>query len=125
DGPRAWSKASGTTGRGIGPAYEDKIARRGVRVLGLRHPEKLREVVEKGAAHARGMLSRDGSDKVVDVDAVLALLGRLSERLLPLAEDVGLTVHRAIGAGAAILLEGAQGSLLDIDHGTYPFVTSS
>jgi adenylosuccinate synthase len=61
----------------------------------------------------------------VDVDAVLALLGRLSERLLPLADDVGLTVHRAIRAGAAVLLEGAQGSLLDIDHGTYPFVTSS
>jgi adenylosuccinate synthase len=125
DGASASSKAIGTTGRGIGPAYEDKIARRGVRVIDLRHPEKLREVVEKGAAHARGMLSRDGSDKVVDVDAVLALLGRLSERLLPLAEDVGLTVHRAVRAGAAVLLEGAQGSLLDIDHGTYPFVTSS
>ena len=125
DGASASSRAIGTTGRGIGPAYEDKIARRGVRVLDLRHPEQLREVVEKGAAHARGMLSRDGSDKVVDVDAVLALLGRLSERLLPLAEDVGLTVHRAVRAGAAVLLEGAQGSLLDIDHGTYPFVTSS
>jgi adenylosuccinate synthase len=125
DGASASSKAIGTTGRGIGPAYEDKIARRGVRVLDLRHPEKLREVVEKGAAHARGMLSRDGSDKVVDVDAILALLGRLSERLLPLAEDVGLTVHRAVRAGAAVLLEGAQGSLLDIDHGTYPYVTSS
>jgi adenylosuccinate synthase len=125
DGASASSKAIGTTGRGIGPAYEDKIARRGVRVLDLRHPERLREVVEKGAAHARGMLSRDGSDKVVDVDAVLALLSRLSERLLPLAEDVGLTVHRAVRSGAAVLLEGAQGSLLDIDHGTYPFVTSS
>jgi adenylosuccinate synthase len=56
---------------------------------------------------------------------VLALLGRLSERLLPLADDVGLTVHRAIRSGAAVLLEGAQGSLLDIDHGTYPYVTSS
>jgi adenylosuccinate synthase len=125
DGASASSKAIGTTGRGIGPAYEDKIARRGVRVLDLRHPERLREVVEKGAAHARGMLSRDGSDTVVDVDSVLALLGRLSERLLPLAEDVGLMVHRAVRAGAAVLLEGAQGSLLDIDHGTYPFVTSS
>ena len=125
DGASASSKAIGTTGRGIGPAYEDKIGRRGVRVVDLRHPERLREIVEKGAAHARGMLSRDGSDKVVDVDAVLALLGRLSERLLPLADDVGLTVHRAVRAGAAVLLEGAQGSLLDIDHGTYPFVTSS
>jgi adenylosuccinate synthase len=56
---------------------------------------------------------------------VLSLLARLSERLLPLADDVSLTVHRAVRAGAAILLEGAQGSLLDIDHGTYPYVTSS
>src|SRR5215204_3150387 len=77
DGASASSKAIGTTGRGIGPAYEDKIARRGVRVLDLNHPERLRDVVEKGAEHARGMLARNGSDKAVDVDAVLALLGRL------------------------------------------------
>jgi adenylosuccinate synthase len=125
DGASASSKAIGTTGRGIGPAYEDKVARRGVRVLDLRHPERLRDVVEKGAEHARGRLARSGSDAQVDVDAVLTLLARLSERLLPLAEDVGLTVHRAVRSGAAVLLEGAQGSLLDIDHGTYPFVTSS
>ena len=125
DGASASSKAIGTTGRGIGPAYEDKIARRGVRVLDLRHPERLREVVEKGAEHARGRLSRNGSASDVDVDAVLELLGRLSERLLPLAEDVGLVIHRAVRSGAAVLLEGAQGSLLDIDHGTYPYVTSS
>src|SRR5687767_10721150 len=125
DSKSSASKEIGTTGRGIGPAYEDKIARRGVRVLDLNHPERLRDVVEKGAEHARGMLARSGSDKAVDVDAVLALLARLSERLLPLAEDVSLTVHRAVHAGAAVLLEGAQGSLLDIDHGTYPFVTSS
>ncbi|HEU4720843.1 MAG TPA: adenylosuccinate synthase [Gemmatimonadaceae bacterium] len=125
DGASASSKAIGTTGRGIGPAYEDKIARRGVRVLDLNHPERLRAVVEKGAEHARGRLARSGSDKAVDVEAVLALLDRLSTRLLPLAEDVGLTVHRAVRAGAAVLLEGAQGSLLDIDHGTYPYVTSS
>ncbi|HTK48219.1 MAG TPA: adenylosuccinate synthase [Gemmatimonadaceae bacterium] len=125
DGASASSKAIGTTGRGIGPAYEDKIARRGVRVLDLAHPERVRELVEKGAEHARARLARNNSDATVDVDAVLALLGRLSERLLPLADDVGLTVHRAIRSGAAVLLEGAQGSLLDIDHGTYPYVTSS
>jgi adenylosuccinate synthase len=119
------SKAIGTTGRGIGPAYEDKIARRGVRVLDLRHPDRLRDVVEKGAEHARGRLARYGPGHQIDVDAVLELLGRLSTRLLPLADDVGLVVHRAIAAGAAVLLEGAQGSLLDIDHGTYPYVTSS
>ena len=125
DAASASSKAIGTTGRGIGPAYEDKIARRGVRVLDLRHPERLREVVEKGAEHARARLARNGSDAGIDVDAVLALLGRLATRLLPLAEDVGLMVHRAVRAEATVLLEGAQGSLLDIDHGTYPYVTSS
>jgi adenylosuccinate synthase len=125
DGASASSKAIGTTGRGIGPAYEDKIARRGVRVLDLRHPEKLREVVEKGAENARSRLTRSGSDQRVDTDAVIAQLERLAKRLLPLAEDVSLTVHRAVKSRAAVLLEGAQGSLLDIDHGTYPFVTSS
>jgi adenylosuccinate synthase len=125
DAASASSKAIGTTGRGIGPAYEDKVARRGVRVLDLRHPERLREVVERGAENARSRLARSGSDKVVDVEAVLAQLERLGKRLLPLAEDVSLMIHRALKARAAILLEGAQGSLLDIDHGTYPYVTSS
>ncbi|MDB4879416.1 MAG: Adenylosuccinate synthetase [Gemmatimonadetes bacterium] len=125
DGESASSKAIGTTGRGIGPAYEDKIARRGVRVLDLRHPERLRAQIEAGAEHARSRLVRSKSAKTVDVDATLETLERLSRRLLPLAEEVGLQVHRAIRSGAAVLLEGAQGSLLDVDHGTYPFVTSS
>jgi adenylosuccinate synthase len=125
DGASASSKAIGTTGRGIGPAYEDKVARRGVRVLDLRHPERLRTVVEAGAEAARARLARYGSDKTIDVDVVLATLERLGKRLLPLAEDISLTVHGAIKSGATVLLEGAQGSLLDIDHGTYPFVTSS
>ena len=125
DSESASSKAIGTTGRGIGPAYEDKIARRGVRVLDLRHPERLRAAVVKGAENAQRRLGAYGSDKVIDVDAVIAQLERLATRLLPLAEDVGLTVHRAVQAKASVLLEGAQGSLLDIDHGTYPYVTSS
>jgi adenylosuccinate synthase len=125
DGASASSKAIGTTGRGIGPAYEDKVARRGVRVLDLRHPERLRTVVEAGAENAQARLTRYGSDKTIDIDRVLETLERLGKRLLPLAEDVGLMVHRAHKSGAAVLLEGAQGSLLDVDHGTYPFVTSS
>jgi adenylosuccinate synthase len=125
DGESASSKAIGTTGRGIGPAYEDKIARRGVRVLDLRHPEALRELVERGAAHANAQLANFGSERRVDVGETLALLERLAPRLLPLADDVGLCIHRALKTGAAVLLEGAQGSLLDVDHGTYPFVTSS
>src|SRR6476646_9287105 len=119
------SKAIGTTGRGIGPAYEDKVARRGVRVLDLRHGDRLRQLVEQGAAHAEAQLTRFGSDKRVNCGETIAMLERLAERLLPLADDVGLAMHRAIRSGAAVLLEGAQGSLLDIDHGTYPFVTSS
>jgi len=119
------SREIGTTGRGIGPAYEDKIARRGVRVLDLRHTDRLRKLVEKGVSHANAMLASYGVEDRADVDSTMALLERLALRLLPITEDVGLVIHRAITAGANVLLEGAQGSLLDVDHGTYPFVTSS
>ena len=118
------SKEIGTTGRGIGPAYEDKIARRGVRVLDLRHPERVRQLVERGVEHANGQLARF-TDRRADAAATVELLERLTPRLLSLSEDVGLCIPQAIKSGAAVLLEGAQGSLLDIDHGTYPFVTSS
>jgi adenylosuccinate synthase len=125
DSESAASKQIGTTGRGIGPAYEDKVARRGVRVLDLRHPERLRELVERAIAHANSQLAAFGSSQRADVDSTVGLLERLAPRLLELAEDIGLLVTRARKAGAAVLLEGAQGSLLDVDHGTYPFVTSS
>jgi adenylosuccinate synthase len=125
DGESSASKAIGTTGRGIGPAYEDKVARRGVRVLDLRSKERLKELVTQGSAHANAQLTRFGSKKRVEVADTLELLGSLAGRLLPLAEDVGLVIHRAIKSGAAVLMEGAQGSLLDVDHGTYPYVTSS
>jgi adenylosuccinate synthase len=124
DGQSSASKEIGTTGRGIGPAYEDKYGRRGIRVLDLRDPERLRKLVERGVAHANIQLAQSGN-KRADVDYTLEVLGRFTKRLLPLAEDVGLRIHRAISGGAAVLLEGAQGSLLDIDHGTYPYVTSS
>jgi adenylosuccinate synthase len=125
DAESAHTQSLGTTGRGIGPAYEDKIARRGVRVLDVRNPDRLRELVTRGVDRANAQLAGFGSAKRADAAQTLELLSRLGERLLPLAEDVGLTVHRAMKSGAAILLEGAQGSLLDVDHGTYPFVTSS
>ncbi|MEP7086274.1 MAG: adenylosuccinate synthase [Gemmatimonadota bacterium] len=125
DGQSAASKAIGTTGRGIGPAYEDKIARRGVRVLDLRHPDRLRELLEAGIEHANAQLVAFGSDTRANVDDTLQLLTGLAPRLLALADDVGLSMYRANKSGAAILLEGAQGSLLDVDHGTYPYVTSS
>ena len=119
------SKEIGTTGRGIGPAYEDKVARRGVRVLDLRHTKRLRALVEKGVAHANAVLTSFGVEQRADVDATMSLLERLAPRILPITDDVGLVIHRAITSGANVLLEGAQGSLLDIDHGTYPYVTSS
>lgn len=119
------SREIGTTGRGIGPAYEDKVARRGVRVLDLRHSGRLRALVEKGVAHANAVLASFGVSQRADVDATMTLLERLAPRILPITDDVGLVIHRAISSGANVLLEGAQGSLLDIDHGTYPYVTSS
>ena len=125
DKASAASKAIGTTGRGIGPAYEDKVARRGVRVLDLRNPTRLRELVTAGVERANAQLERSGSELRASVDDTIATLDALTPRLLGLADDVGLCVHRAIKSGAAVLLEGAQGSMLDIDHGTYPFVTSS
>ncbi len=125
DGASASSKAIGTTGRGIGPTYEDKVARRGVRVLDLRNPARLRTLVEAGVANANGRLALMNCDTRADVDDTMATLSAITPRLLALADDVGLQIHRALKSGAAVLLEGAQGSLLDIDHGTYPFVTSS
>jgi len=125
DKASAASKAIGTTGRGIGMAYEDKVARRGVRVLDLRYPDRLRELVTAGVERSNELLSRGGAAERASVDETMDVLAALSPRLLAIAEDVGLCVHRAIKSGAAVLLEGAQGSLLDIDHGTYPFVTSS
>ena len=119
------SREIGTTGRGIGPCYEDKIARRGVRVLDLAHPERLRTLVERGVEHANHVLIGTGSTKRASVEHTLESLGRLAPRLLGISEDVGLAMHRALKTGAAVLFEGAQGSLLDIDHGTYPYVTSS
>lgn len=125
DSKSSASKEIGTTGRGIGPAYEDKVARRGVRVLDLRNPDRLRKLIERGVAHANAMLQAGGGSERASVEETLEALAAIKDRLLALAEDVGLAVHRAIKSGAAVLLEGAQGSLLDVDHGTYPYVTSS
>ena len=119
------SQSLGTTGRGIGPAYEDKVARRGVRVLDLRDRARVRELVERNTERANAQLAAFGTAKRADAPYTLEVLSRLTDRLLSLTEDVGLMVHRAQKSGAAVLLEGAQGSLLDVDHGTYPFVTSS
>jgi adenylosuccinate synthase len=125
DSESAASRAIGTTGRGIGPAYEDKIGRRGVRVADLRSRARLRAIVERGVLHANAQLAAFGVDIRADVQETLDAIEPHAPRLLALSDDVGLVIHRAIRSGAAVLLEGAQGSLLDVDHGTYPFVTSS
>jgi adenylosuccinate synthase len=119
------SQKLGTTGRGIGPAYEDKYGRRGMRVTDLRRVECARSMLADRVARANRLLEMMGSSERASLDEHVALVERLAPRLLPLAADTGLLVHRAVRAGRRVLLEGAQGALLDVDHGTYPFVTSS
>jgi adenylosuccinate synthase len=125
DAASARSKQIGTTARGIGPAYEDKVGRRGVRVGDLRHPEILRKLVRVGTERANAMLALTGSDRRCDADEILAALEALAPRLLPFVGDAGRLVSDTLKAGGHVLLEGAQGAMLDVDHGTYPFVTSS
>jgi adenylosuccinate synthase len=115
----------GTTGRGIGPTYEDKYGRRGIRVGDLRNLLCLKPVLAERVERANRLLELMGSPQRASLDAQFALLERWAPRLLPLTTDTGLLVHRALKGRQRILLEGAQGSLLDVDHGTYPFVTSS
>jgi adenylosuccinate synthase len=119
------SQKLGTTGRGIGPAYEDKYGRRGIRVADLRRVECARMLLTDRVARANQLLGIMGSSERADLEDHIQLLERLAPRLLPLAADTGLMVHRAIRGGRRVLLEGAQGALLDVDHGTYPYVTSS
>jgi adenylosuccinate synthase len=115
----------GTTGRGIGPAYEDKVARRAIRLQDLFHRErfatKLREVLEYHN-FVLGEFFRAGR---VDFQQTFDAAMRLAERIEPLVADVPRLLHEAGLAGHNLLFEGAQGTLLDVDHGTYPFVTSS
>src|SRR5437773_349345 len=122
----------GTTGRGIGPTYEDKYGRRGVRVGDLRNLTRAQDVVRARVDAANQMLGMlgAGSGALKDTERASAeehvhLLERLAPRLLPLAVDAGRVVWDALQRGESVLLEGAQGALLDVDHGTYPYVTSS
>jgi adenylosuccinate synthase len=116
----------GTTGRGIGPTYEDKIGRRGIRVADLLRPaDSLRDLLAPRIARANQLLELMGSESRADLDQHVELAGRLGARLRPLAADTGVLTWKAIREGRRVLLEGAQGAMLDVDHGTYPFVTSS
>jgi adenylosuccinate synthase len=119
------SQGIGTTGRGIGPTYEDKIGRRGIRVTDLCREDSGRELLAARITWANQLLAMMGSDQRADLDAHLDLATRVGARLRPMATDTGLLTWRAIREGRNVLLEGAQGAMLDVDHGTYPFVTSS
>ncbi len=115
----------GTTGKGIGPAYEDKVARRALRVQDLKHPErfatKLRELLALHNVALSGYLK----SQPLEFQPIYDLAMKVAEQLKPMMADVGYMLHTINQRGGNILFEGAQGTLLDIDHGTYPYVTSS
>ncbi len=114
----------GTTGRGIGPAYEDKVGRRAIRVADLAEPEALGAKIERLLAHHGALRTGLGLPEI-DVADLTRQLTEIAPKILPLSRPVWRDLDIAQKAGKRILFEGAQGALLDIDHGTYPFVTSS
>ncbi len=114
----------GTTRRGIGPAYEDKVARRAIRVVDLNDRDALREKVEHLLVHHNALRRGLGQDELV-ATAVFDELQEVAPKILPYADSVWRLLDEGRRAGRRILFEGAQGALLDIDHGTYPYVTSS
>ena len=115
----------GTTGRGIGPAYEDKAARRGVRLGDLSYWQQFSSKLAEVMAYHNFMLERYHGAAPVDFSETLEGMREIADELLPMVADVGPLLHELRDAGKNILFEGAQGSMLDIDLGTYPFVTSS
>jgi adenylosuccinate synthase len=117
--------AIGTTGRGIGPTYEDKIARRGIRVADLLDPPSLREALGRLAKAKNFELTEYYKWKPIDVDALFASAVEWGRKLEPYVDHTERLLERALREGKSVLFEGAQGTFLDIDHGTYPFVTSS
>lgn len=115
----------GTTGKGIGPAYEDKVARRGLRVYDLFHPQRFADKLAEVMEYHNFVLTQYFGSAPVDYQQVLDQALARAERLKPMVTDVSAAIYAANQAGQNLLFEGAQGTLLDIDHGTYPFVTSS
>jgi len=115
----------GTTGRGIGPAYEDKIARRGLRFGDLANMERFTERLKIVLEYHNFTLENYFKAEPVNLDDVLSQAREWAEQLLPMSADVAEILVSARNSGDDVLFEGAQGTLLDIDHGTYPFVTSS
>jgi adenylosuccinate synthase len=118
------AKKIGTTGRGIGLAYEDKVARRGIRVCDLAHPDYLKERIENMLSYHNALLKGMGADEM-KLDEVYDYLMGMSDEILNYSGVAWKAIDEASKAGKKILFEGAQGHFLDVDHGTYPFVTSS
>jgi adenylosuccinate synthase len=118
-------RAIGTTGRGIGPTYSDKIGRLGIRVQDLFDPSILRQKIEGALAQKNELLVKVYNRASVKAEDVVEELLSYAERLRPMVSDTSLELNQALDAGKTVLLEGGQGTLLDVDHGTYPFVTSS
>ena len=118
-------KKIGTTGRGIGPAYEDKVARRAVRVMDLFQPELLRQKIEDVLAIYNCQLVGLYGQVAIEADAIYNLAISLAEKIRPMVGDVSRLLNEINDKGESLVFEGAQGTLLDIDHGTYPYVTSS
>jgi adenylosuccinate synthase len=115
----------GTTGRGIGPAYGDKVSRVGIRVQDLYDESILRKKVEGSLASKNQTLVKVYNRRAVDVAAIVTELLSYADKLKPYLANTSLLLHEALERGDNVLLEGGQGTLLDVDHGTYPFVTSS
>jgi len=122
---KAGKSAIGTTGRGIGPAYEDKVARRSIRVADLMYPHELPEKIKQAVEYHNFILTQWLNAEPVDYQTVLDEALTYSEFIRPMVDDVATILHDVRKEGGNILFEGAQGALLDIDHGTYPYVTSS
>lgn len=119
------SKAIGTTGRGIGPAYEDKAARRGLRAGDLLNPKRFAEKLKELVEYHNFMLTNYYHADAVDYQQTLDEALKLGEQIKPMLADVGEALYKYQAEGKNLLFEGAQGALLDIDHGTFPYVTSS
>jgi len=115
----------GTTGKGIGPAYEDKVARRALRVQDLKHPERFAKKLHELLELHNFALTSYLQASALEFQPIFDQAMKMAEVIKPMMADVGYLIHKAHLAGANILFEGAQGTLLDIDHGTYPYVTSS
>ncbi|WP_420712358.1 adenylosuccinate synthase [Niveibacterium sp. 24ML] len=115
----------GTTGKGIGPTYEDKVARRALRVLDLFYPEVFAEKLRENLDYHNFVLTQYFGGEAVDFQSTYDAAMATAERVLPLVGDVSAALHAVNRRGENLLFEGAQGTLLDVDHGTYPYVTSS